>query len=53
MYGELQRVDFQSGVFHPSIDYYTGELDTKQEFPRWRYVEIIVAGHKAVVADAT
>ena len=31
-----QRLDFQSGVYHPLIDYYTGELETKREFQRWR-----------------
>ena len=34
----VQRVDFQSGVFHPQVDYYTGELETKKEYQRWRYV---------------
>ena len=38
LYNIYQRIDFQSGVFHPQIDFYTGELETKKPFPRWRYV---------------
>jgi len=33
----LQEFDFQSGVYHPLVDYETGELETKREFQRWRY----------------
>jgi len=32
----LQEFDFQSGVYHPLVDYETGELETKREFQRWR-----------------
>ena len=34
---KLQEFDFQAGVYHPLINYETGELETKQEFQRWRY----------------
>ena len=33
-----QELDFQTGVYHPMIEYDTGELDTKKEFPRLRYI---------------
>ena len=35
---DIQELDFQTEVYHPMIDYDTGELDTKKEFPRWRYI---------------
>ncbi|CAI8021444.1 Protein AKTIP homolog [Geodia barretti] len=34
--GGCPELDFQTGVYHPKIEYDTGELDTKKEFPRWR-----------------
>ena len=34
---KLQELDFQAGVYHPLVNYETGELETKQEFQRWRY----------------
>lgn len=36
MYVVMQEFGFQSGVFHPMVDVYTGTLDTKKEFQRWR-----------------
>ena len=37
---KLQEFDFQAGVYHPLINYETGELETKQEFQRWRYCSL-------------
>lgn len=37
LFAKLQEFDFQAGVYHPLINYETGELETKQEFQRWRY----------------
>ena len=31
-----QEFDFQAGVYHPLVDFDTGELNTKKEFQRWR-----------------
>jgi len=31
-----QEFDFQAGVFHPVVNYETGELDIRREFPIWR-----------------
>ena len=31
-----QEFDFQAGVYHPLVDFDTGELDTKKQFQRWR-----------------
>lgn len=32
----LQRVLFESGVFHPSVDPISGEMELKSAFPEWR-----------------
>eukprot|EP00731_Ephydatia_muelleri_P025967 Em0018g67a len=34
--GGCPDFDFQSGVFHPLVDYVTGQLDTRSEFQKWR-----------------
>ncbi|XP_019849768.1 PREDICTED: AKT-interacting protein-like [Amphimedon queenslandica] len=34
--GGCPRIDFQSGVYHPQVDYDTGLLESKRQFPRWR-----------------